>query len=258
MIGKLSEFLEANWDRKIWVLTTTIFSSCCAFLLWNASTLPVAYRDNIREAQQIKNSSVEATNVFLLFDDVQAQAKMFGSFLQFYTTNFPTNRPFQLDQALVAATNGIVLCSKLRSELASQIGLAEGMVLNTKDYQDFANSQLASSRQLDSLVANFSSYFESILNSDEKARSLTAGSTLLAYNQTINAMISRMATISTTMTAAEADRAERLSYLILQLKWLSIRFWFSLLPIIYAGLYVIFALRQIMLFRKVGRRSNKK
>ena len=244
-----SDFLDRVWDKKLWILSTSIFLFAFGFVIRTYLALPEQFIQNTQKAEMVQFSFMESNSVKEIFDGIYhllpEYRKLFVIYDEYYGGKALTQKPSE-DVTKQAGA----LCKFLRQETAKQIGKIQGIRLATPDFVQFRDNILESIQKLDALVGQFEKFFQ-IANHGTMNSKRDAGQNLaISFNNTLERFISAVKTSNTLAEREIRKQTYEMESLNREMNLLFIKFYLTIPALIYVVLYMVFACAAYLNSRK--------
>jgi hypothetical protein len=246
---KLSAFLEFVWNKKTWVILTSIF----LFAVNTVRTYEELFERLIRNIQRAEMVQLEAKEE----DWISEIFKMLNGFMSEYEPLLIIYDKYygakSLDQQPPeeVTKQAAALCMHLRLEAAKRIGSIRGMKLANPDFAQFRDNILESLQEMDALVVRFEEFFQGAQRGALDVKRDAAQQLTANFENTTARLKSAVGTSSKIVSRSLIQKAQELEFLTAEMKWLKIKFYLTIISIAYIVLYVFFVCRAYLQYRRI-------
>ncbi len=155
-LDRISKFLESVWERKIWVLTTTLFLASCAFVFKVWSAWPKEIEERQRMLIEDRYTLEEARRVPEVRALIQGILDDFSVFFDLYGKSVQTEIP--LSQATYEEL--LQRLSKLEDRLNYAKGYLQGITFLDDARKEFLNGEREIVARYEPLVNGYRAVIE--------------------------------------------------------------------------------------------------
>lgn len=241
--GNFSQFLEKIWDRKIWILTTTLFLAAGGFVYRVYSLRHTQFAEHKQQLLEDESALEEAKRLHDANQLVEGVLDDFRSFFDFYKDQLgPESYATPLSQS--AYDEALNKLSKFEDNLNQTKAFLDGLIVSDGPRKDFLNQSREIMARWQALAAGFRTVVEARKPGETKQEFSKSERDLIAN-------VTATASFGTSLSESGFPRLNKDVDLIANrakavqdtVWWENLELYLTIPMILFMALWIVFAIR---------------